>query len=70
MKTDKSGTSTCPRGEERHERFQLPDRRGRMRWFVQYDYRHTNGGLFSCVRSTLAECREARDQAIANDTIN
>ena len=70
MKSDVNGCSTCPKGEERYERFQLPDRRGRMRTFYQYDYRHTNGGLFSCVRPTLSECREVRDRALANGTIN
>ena len=30
--------------------------------FVQYDYRHTDGELFSCVKPTLDECRAARDK--------
>lgn len=29
--------------------------------FVQYDYRHTNGELFSCVAATLNKCRVKRD---------
>ena len=29
---------------------------------VQYDYRHTDGELFSCVKPTLDECRAARDK--------
>jgi hypothetical protein len=28
---------------------------------VQYDYRHPDGTLFSCVRPTLAECQSARN---------
>lgn len=28
----------------------------------QYDYRHTNGELFSCVAGTLKECRQRRDE--------
>jgi len=28
---------------------------------VQYDYRHTDGTLFSCVKPTLEQCRKARD---------
>ena len=30
--------------------------------FYQYDYRHTDGELFSCVKPTLDECRAARDK--------
>jgi hypothetical protein len=61
----KNGVSTTllP-GQEKHERFQLPVRGRKLEWFVQYDYRHTNGGLFSCVKHTLKECREARDRAL------
>lgn len=29
---------------------------------VQYDYRHTDGRLFSCIRKNLEECRQARDR--------
>ncbi len=28
----------------------------------QYDYRHTDGELFSCVAGTLKECRQRRDE--------
>ncbi|MCB6981429.1 DUF3873 family protein, partial [Bacteroides uniformis] len=28
----------------------------------QYDYRHTDGELFSCVKPTLDECRATRDK--------
>ncbi len=28
---------------------------------VQYDYRDLDGELFSCVKSTLKDCRAARD---------
>ncbi len=31
---------------------------------VQYDYRHTNGELFSCVKPTLIDCRQAKDNWI------
>ncbi|WP_290383076.1 DUF3873 family protein, partial [uncultured Duncaniella sp.] len=33
---------------------------GRKKYY-QYDYRHTDGTLFSCVCSTLKECRQRRD---------
>lgn len=28
---------------------------------VQYDYRHTNGKLFSCIAKNLEACRARRD---------
>jgi hypothetical protein len=29
---------------------------------VEYQYRHTDGELFACVRATLDDCRKARDR--------
>ncbi|MEW5952598.1 MAG: DUF3873 family protein [Bacillota bacterium] len=43
-------------GQEQHETF----KHGRRK-YVQYDYRHTNGELFSCVKPNLEACRQARD---------
>lgn len=34
----------------------------RRKKLYQYDYRHTNGELFSCVADTLKECRQRRDE--------
>ena len=45
-------------GQERHETFKSSVTRKKA---VQYDYRHTDGELFSCVRPTLESCRAARD---------
>lgn len=57
-----NGVSTCTEaGTEKYERFQLGIGR-RKKHLVQYDYRHTDGELFSCVKSTLDECRAARDK--------
>ncbi len=56
MKDDKNGTSTCKAGEEKYEVYKSAS--GKK--LVQYDYRHTNGMLFSCVGWTLVECRKAR----------
>lgn len=57
-----NGTSTCrAAGMEKYEHFQRSFGRKR-RTFVQYDYRHTDGGLFSCVKPTLDECRRLRDE--------
>lgn len=53
MKTDKNGCSTCQPGKEQYETF---TNRGKR--YYQYDYRHTSGDLFSCVKPTLKECRE------------
>lgn len=40
--------------------------------YYQYDYRHTDGELFSTVAKTLDECRRRRDGWIAkkNGVIN
>ena len=57
-----NGVSTCTEaGTEKYERFQSGIGR-RRRTLVQYDYRHTDGELFACVKSTLDVCREARDK--------
>lgn len=57
MKTDKNGCSTCQPGKEQHETF---THRGKK--YVQYDYMYADGQLFSCVKPTLKECREKRDE--------
>lgn len=36
--------------------------RTRRNKYYQYEYRHTNGELFSCVAGTLKECRNLRDE--------
>ena len=57
-----NGVSTCMEaGTEKYEKFQTGIGR-RKRALVQYDYRHTDGELFSCVKPTLDECRTARDK--------
>lgn len=57
-----NGVSTCQTaGTEKYESFQMSIGRKR-RTFVQYDYRHTDGELFACVKPTLDECRAARDK--------
>lgn len=47
-------------GEEQHEAFTSHIGRKSKR-MVQYDYRHTDGELFSTVKPTLEACREAKD---------
>lgn len=57
-----NGLSTCTAaGTEKYERFQLGIGR-RKRTLVQYDYRHMDGELFSCVKPTLDECRQKRNE--------
>lgn len=57
-----NGVSTCQTaGTEKYESFQSGFGR-RKRTLVQYDYRHTDGELFSCVKPTLDECRTERDK--------
>lgn len=57
----KNGVSTTQKnGEENYERYK--DFRGK--WLFQYDYRHTNGELFSTCASSLSECRSKRDNWI------
>jgi len=57
MKTDINGCSTCPPGEDHYEFYTF-----RGQEYIQYDYRHTNGELFSCVAKTLTEARARRDE--------
>lgn len=55
--------ATVKNGEEKWEEYVKPYvRRGECDNRVQYDYRHTDGELFSCVRYTLEDCREAKDK--------
>ena len=49
-------------GEEKFVKYRLVAFKGRT--FNQYDYRHTDGELFSTVAKTLAECRHKRDEWI------
>ena len=51
----------CQRGQEQFEGF-VGGRRGE---WVQYDYRHLDGELFSCIKRTLDECRKAKDAWLA-----
>ena len=57
MKLDENGCSTCQLGKEQHKSFA---HRGKT--YFQYDYRTESGDLFSCVKPTLEECREKRDE--------
>lgn len=45
-------------GNEQHEKYTCRVTKKRR---VQYDYRDTDGTLFSCVGASLDACRKARD---------
>lgn len=57
MKSDVRGRSTCQTGCESHDAFYAGGRR-----FYQYDYRDTDGRLFSCVAKSLEDARAKRDK--------
>ena len=50
----------CKAGSEQYVSF-LSTVLKKNKNLVQFDYRHTDGTLFSCVRPTLDQCRKARD---------
>lgn len=53
--------SNLGNGQEQYKSFPFYRSRTSKKWFIQYDYRADDGELFSCVRPTVTECREARD---------
>ena len=57
---NQNGCSVCVTGEENYTTFRPSHRPNKL--YYQYDYRHTNGELFSTVASTLEECRKKRDK--------
>ena len=58
---NKNGVSiTQTPGEEKFVKCRLGAFRGQI--YYQYDYRHTDGELFACVKPTLDECRTARNK--------
>jgi hypothetical protein len=58
MKTDVKGCSACPVGKESFESFYS---RTAKKNLVQYDYRHTDGELFTCVTNSLESARTKRN---------
>jgi hypothetical protein len=57
---NKNGCSVCATGKERYTTFRLVYRPSKR--YFQYDYRHSDGELFSAVTSTLKLSREMRDK--------
>jgi hypothetical protein len=60
--TENGISTTTERGKENYESF----RNYRGKKYVCYDFRDYDGELFSVVKPTLEECREAKDQWISN----
>lgn len=54
---DHRGVSTTTDGEQ-YEKYR--DYRGNI--LVQYDFRDKDGQLFTCTKSTIGQCRDARDR--------
>jgi len=62
MMTKNGISTTTTAGTEQYSFFWIPGGCGHSSSkHVQYDYRSSNGELFSCTRKTLKECRIARD---------
>jgi len=53
------------KGKEQYEMYRMKVGR-KMMAKCQYDYRHVNGELFSCVAPTLEAARAKRDNWLAN----
>lgn len=62
--TENGVSTTISPDTERYERF-MSAHRGKHTLFYQYDYRATDGTLFSTVAKTLNECRQRRDEWLA-----
>lgn len=58
-------STTTAAGQEQYEKFSRKVGRYTKK-YVQYDYRWTDGELFSCVKTTLDDCRTARDLWLEN----
>ena len=51
----------CTKGNENYEKFSTTIGRKKASR-IQYDYRHNDGELFSCVGNTVEACRKKRDE--------
>jgi hypothetical protein len=56
-------TTTNTPGQEQYEYYKCSITKKRR---CQYDYRHHDGKLFSCIKLTLDDCRAARDKWLEN----
>lgn len=65
---DCNGCSVCEAGKENYIKFH-PAHRLKQTYY-QYDYRHSDGNLFSVVAPTLKECRNRRDEWLKKKSDN
>ncbi len=55
--------STCPDGEEKYTYFNItPRAKTKLGRRCQYEYRHLDGQLFTCVGHNLEQCQTKRDE--------
>ncbi len=57
---NQNGCSVCEVGQENYVKCVLGAFLGKT--YYQYDYRHTDGELFTTLKPTLEQCRELRDK--------
>jgi hypothetical protein len=57
---NQNGCSVCEKGQENYVKCVLGAFLGKT--YYQYDYRHTDGELFSTLQETLELCRAKRDK--------
>lgn len=62
---DNRGCSVCEAGKENYTTFSTRLGRKQVKR-VQYDYRTPKGDLFACVGQSLDDCRQKRDEWLAN----
>lgn len=62
--TENGVSTTIAPDTEQYERF-MSAHRGKRTLFYQYDYRAKDGILFSTIAKTLKECRQRRDEWLA-----
>jgi hypothetical protein len=67
MKTDVQGCSTCPLGKESFETFYSSFKKRNL---VQYDYRHSDGDLFTTIALDVESARGKRDQWLKNKSLS
>lgn len=65
--TENGVSTTKGLGEEKFTKCCLGAFRGQI--YFQYDYRHTNGELFSTLRPTLEQCRKERNGWLMQKTV-
>ena len=64
--TENGISTTRTPGQEQYEYFNTPKHPGKpVQKRCQYDYRHTDGELFSCVGPSLEAARAKRDEWLA-----